>query len=139
MSWSPDAEPNRITPRVLRYLVEERYPDAQCISLVQDNLNTHTAGALYEAFPPKQARHILASLEIYYTPKHGSLINQTEIEISIFERGCLSRPVSDIATLEQRVTALEAERNEQHATIDWQFTNCQARVTLKKLYLALPA
>jgi DDE superfamily endonuclease len=54
---------------VLRYLVEERYPDAQCICVVQDNLNTHTAGALYETFPPKQARHILASLEFHYTPK----------------------------------------------------------------------
>jgi hypothetical protein len=124
---------------VLRYLVKERYPDAQCISLVQDNLNTHTAGALYEAFPPKQAHHILASLEFHYTPKHGSWLNQAEIEISIFERGCLSRPVPDTATLEQRVTALEAERNEQHATIDWQFTNRQARVKLKKLYPALPA
>jgi hypothetical protein len=119
---------------VLRYLVDERYPDAECIYVVQDNLNTHTAGALYETFPPKQARHILASLEFHHTPKHGSWLNQAEIEISIFERGCLSRPVPDVQTLEQRVAALEAERNERHATIDWQFTTKQARVKLKKLY-----
>jgi len=119
---------------VLRYLVEERYPEAECICVVQDNLNTHTAGALYEAFPPKQARRILSRLEFHYTPKHGSWLNQAEIEISIFERGCLSRPVPDSATLQQRVKALEEERNACRATIDWQFTNRQARVKLKKLY-----
>jgi len=124
---------------VLRYLVEECYPDAECISVVQDNLNTHTAGALYETFPPKQARHILASVEFHYTPKHGSWLNQAEIEISIFERGCLSRRVPDIQTLQQRVGALEAERNERRATIEWQFTNKQARVKLKKLYPVAPA
>src|SRR5215467_8273290 len=57
---------------VLRYLVEERYPDAERICVVQDNLNTHTAGALYETFPPQQARRIMASLEFCFTPKHGS-------------------------------------------------------------------
>jgi hypothetical protein len=76
----------------------------------------------------------LARLELHYTPKHGSWLNQAEIEISIFERGCLSRRVADTATLEQRVRALEEERNAQRATIDWQFTSRQARVKLKKLY-----
>jgi hypothetical protein len=115
----------------LRYLVEERYPEAECVCLVQDNLNTHAAGALYETFPPQQAWRILAWLEFHHTPKHGSWLNQAEIEISIFERGCLSRPVSDIATLVQRVSALESERNSRRATIDWQFTSSQARVKLK--------
>jgi len=118
----------------LRYLVEERYPDAERICVVQDNLNTHTAGALYEAFPPQQACRILTSLAFHYTPKHGSWLNQAEIEISIVERGCLSRPVPDMATLEQRVRALENERSARHATIDWQFTNRQARVKLRRLY-----
>jgi hypothetical protein len=117
----------------------ERYPDAECICVVQDNLNTHTAGALYETFPPKQARHILARLEFHHTPKHGSWLNQAEIEISIFERGCLSRPVGDVSALEQRVRALEDERNARKATIDWQFTNRQARVKLKKLYPVVTA
>jgi hypothetical protein len=101
---------------------------------VQDNLNTHTAGALYEAFSPRQARRILSRLEFHPTPKHGSWLNQAEIEISVFERGCLSRPVGDRATLERRVGALEEERNARWATIDWQFTPRQARVTLKQLY-----
>lgn len=118
----------------LRYLVEERYADAECICVVQDNLNTHTAGALYETFPPQQARRILARLEFHYTPKHGSWLNQAEIEISIFERGCLSRPVADTPTLQQRVRALEEERNARRATIEWQFSSRQARVKLKKLY-----
>ncbi|HEV8191678.1 MAG TPA: IS630 family transposase [Ktedonobacterales bacterium] len=118
----------------LRYLVEERYPEAECICVVQDNLNTHSAGALYEAFPPQQARRILSRLEFHYTPKHGSWLNQTEIEISSFERGCRSRPVGDTGALEQRVRALELERNARRATVDWQFTNKQARVKLKRLY-----
>jgi hypothetical protein len=118
----------------LRWLVEERYPRAKCICLVQDNLNTHVAGALYEAFPPRQARRILARLAFHPTPKHGSWLNQAEIEISVFERGCLSRPVGDLATLERRVGALEAERNARRATIGWQFTTRQARAKLKRLY-----
>jgi hypothetical protein len=68
-----------------------------------------------------------------FTPKHGSWLNQAEID-SIVERGCLSRPVPDTATLEQRVRALEAERNERCASINWQFTSQQARAKLKKLY-----
>jgi hypothetical protein len=118
----------------LRYLVEERYADAERIYLVQDNLNTHTAGALYETFPPAQARAILDRLEFHPTPKHGSWLNQAEIEISVFERGCLSRPVGDRETLERRVATLEAERNARQATIDWQFTARQARLKLQQLY-----
>ena len=118
----------------LRELVEERYREAERIYLVQDNLNTHTAGALYETFAPAQARAILDRLEFHPTPKHGSWLNQAEIEISIFERGCLSRPVGDRATLERRVATLEDERNAHRATIDWQFTVRDARVKLKKLY-----
>jgi hypothetical protein len=141
--WRHVAVTERRTRRdyaeVLRYLVEERYPGAECICVIQDNLNTHTAGALYETFPPMQARRILARLEFHYTPKHGSWLNQAEIEISVFERGCLSRPVPDTATLERRVRALEDERNARHATIDWQFTNRQARIKLKQLYPVVKA
>jgi hypothetical protein len=118
---------------VLRSLVEEQYPEAERICMVHDNLNPHIAGALYAAFPPKQARHIQARLDFHFTPKHASWLNQAEIASRIFERGCLSRPVPDTATMEQRVRALEDERNARHAIIDWQFTHRQARVTLTKL------
>ena len=123
----------------IRWLVDQVYPDAEYVRIVQDNLNTHTPAAIYEAFPPEEARRILRRVEFHYTPKHGSWLNQAEIEISIFERGCLSRPVGDTPTLEQRVRVLEAERNGRRATIDWQFTNRQGRVKLKSLYPVLPA
>jgi hypothetical protein len=112
--------------------VEEHYREAERIYLVQDNLNTHTAGALYETFPPEQARNSLDRLAFHPTPKQGNWLNHAEIEISVFKRGCLSRPVPDVATLQRRVYALEAERNEHHATIEWQFTARQARVKRKK-------
>ena len=118
----------------LRYLVEERYPTAEYVRLVVDNLNTHVPAALYEAFPPQRARAILERLEFHYTPKHGSWLNMAEIEISVFERGCLARPVGDLPTLRRRVCALETERNAAQATIRWQFTTQQARTKLTDLY-----
>jgi DDE superfamily endonuclease len=121
----------------LRWLVEERYPDADYICVVQDNLNTHTAGALYETLPPAQARHILAHLEFHYTPKHGSWLNQAEIELAIVARGCLSRRVGDKETLVRRVQALETERNAARCTIRWRFTTRDARTKLHALYPAL--
>lgn len=123
----------------IRDLVDRRYPEAARIVLIMDNLNTRTPAALYEAFPPTEAKRLADKLEIHHTPKHGSWLNMAEIEISVFERGCLSRHVPDTSTLEQRVSALEAERNDRRATIKWQFTNPQARVKLKKLYPVVQA
>ena len=99
-----------------------------------DNLNTHGPAALYQAFPPEQARAIAARVEFHHTPKQGSWLNLAAIEISVFERGCLSRPVGDRATLARRVAALEAERNAAHCTIHWQFTSQRARTKLADLY-----
>src|SRR5215468_6784198 len=83
----------------LRSVVEERYREAERIYLVRDNLTTHTAGALDDTLPPAQARNILDRLEFHPTPTHGSWLNQAEIELSIVERGRLSRSVPDTATL----------------------------------------
>jgi hypothetical protein len=118
----------------LRELVEERYPDAECRCVVQDNLTTHTAGALYETLPAQQSRRIVASLEVHYSPKHGSWRSQAERARSIVARGCLSRPLGDAATLQQRVSVLAAQRNTRRATIDWQFSSYLACVERKKLY-----
>ena len=118
----------------LRYLVEERYPHAEYVRLVVDNFNTHVPAALYEVFPPQQARAILERLEFHYTPKHGSWLNMAEIEISVFERNCLSRPVGNLPTLRHRMNALATERNASRATIRWQFTSQRARVMLADLY-----
>ncbi len=120
--------------RCLQWLVDVAYPHAEYVCVVQDNLNTHTAGALYETFPPAEARRILARLELHYTPKHGSWLNQAEIELAIFERGCLSRRVGDQEILRRRVAALETERNAARCTIHWGFTTRDARVKLRPLY-----
>jgi hypothetical protein len=118
----------------LHYLAEVRYPEASKIRLVQDNLNTHLAAFLYEAFPPEAARRLARRFEFHYTPKHASWLNMAEIEISIFARGCLSRRVADESTLTERVAALETERNRQQATIQWRFTAHEARHKLARLY-----
>jgi hypothetical protein len=118
----------------LQRLSDEIYPEAEYIRLVQDNLNTHTLASLYEVYPPAEARRIASRFEVHYTPKHGSWLNMAEIEISVFERGCLSRPVADFETLDRRVKTLEAERNAAQCTIHWQFTSQKARTTLVDLY-----
>lgn len=120
--------------QTMRWLVEEVYPEAGVIRLVMDNLNTHTAASLYEAFPPEEAQRIWQRLEVHYTPKHGSWLNMAEIEISIFARGCLSRRVDSMQDLRQRLATLEAERNTQRCTISWRFTSTDARDKLHDLY-----
>ena len=117
----------------LRYLAEEAFPDAESIRLVQDNLNTHTLAALYDVFPPERARDLARRFEVHYTPKHGSWLNMAEIEISIFERGALSRPCPDLETLRQRVAAQEADRKARRCPIHWQFTTADARTKLHDL------
>jgi hypothetical protein len=118
----------------LRYLADEIYPNTEYIRLVQDNLNTHTLASLYQVFAPAEARRLASRFEVHYTPKHGSWLNMAEIEISVFQRGCLSQPVGDLQTLGRRVQALESERNAARCTIHWQFTSQKARTTLVDLY-----
>jgi hypothetical protein len=118
----------------IHWLVDTVYPHAEYIRIVQDNLNTHTAAALYEAFEPAEARRILQRVEFHYTPNHGSWLNMAEIEISIFARSCLSRRVASMQELRQRIATLEAERNVQRSTISWRFTSNDARDKLHDLY-----
>jgi hypothetical protein len=118
----------------MKWLVDERHPEATRIRVVLDNLNTHRPASLYEAFAPAEARRILKRLEFHHTPKHGSWLNMAEIEISVFQRQCWDRRIGDQATLVRETQALEAERNAAKATIHWQFTADQARVKLERLY-----
>jgi hypothetical protein len=118
----------------IRALVDERYPDAERIVLVQDNLNTHTPASLYEAFPPAEAQRLAAKLELHYTPKHGSWLNIAEIELSVLSRQCLARRVPDAATLVAEVAAWQARRNARGGAVDWRFTTADARIKLKRLY-----
>ena len=118
----------------MKWLVDERYPDAEVIRVVLDNLNTHGPGSLYEAFEPSEARRIWKKLEFHYTPKHGSWLNMAEIELSILQRQCLSRRIADEAMLKREVAAWEQQRNDAKETIDWRFSITDAREKLKRLY-----
>ena len=116
------------------YLVDELFPKVDCIVVVLDNLNTHTPAALYEAFEPAEAKRILDRLEFHYTPKHGSWLNMVEIEIGVLSEQCLDRRIPDADTLQSEIAAWEVSRNDQRATVDWQFTTAHAREKLKRLY-----
>lgn len=123
----------------LKWLADVRYPHATKIRLVQDNLNTHRLASLYLAFSPDEALRLSQRFEIHATPVHGSWLNMAEIEIGIFERACLRRRVESIDALKRRVAALEDERNQLKATIDWRFTTGDARFRLHRLYPKLPS
>lgn len=118
----------------VKELMEVYYPEAERIRLVCDNLNTHTVGALYEAFSPEEAWKLARRLEIHYTPKHGSWLNIAEIELSALTKQCLDRRIPDILTLKKEVQAWEVRRNGQQKGVDWQFTTKDARIKLKHLY-----
>jgi hypothetical protein len=119
---------------VIRDIVDVLFPDAECVILVMDNLNTHVGGALYEAFPPAEARRILDKLEIHYTPKHGSWLNMAETELSVLSRQCLDRRMGTAQFLEREVSAWNQARNISATSVDWQFTTADARTKLKRLY-----
>jgi transposase len=118
----------------IKELVDERYPKAERIVLVMDNLNTHTPASLYEAFEASEARRLAQKLEIHYTPKHGSWLNMAEIELSVLSRECLDRRVPDFETLEAEAVAWQQRRDETAAKIDWRFRTEDARIKLKRLY-----
>ena len=119
---------------VLRQVSDTMYPQAERIVLVMDNLNTHSAGALYEAFEPEEANRLAKRLEIHYTPKHGSWLDMAEIEIGVLMRQCLGGRISSFTEMERQIGAWESERNRKCATVDWQFTTEDARIKLKRLY-----
>jgi hypothetical protein len=121
---------------MMRTLVDNWYPEATVVRVVLDNLNTHTKAALYEAFAPAEARRIVARLEFHYTPKHGSWLNQMEIEWSALTRQCPGRRIGDLATLAQEVAAWQAPRNAAQVKVDWRFGVDQARTKLARLYPA---
>ena len=123
----------------IKDLLDVHYPEAKKITLVMDNLNTHTGASLYEAFVPQQARRLLERLDIHYTPKHGSWLNMAEIELGIISRQCLNRRIGDRETLSMEVAAWQKRRNAADAKIDWRFTTEDARIKLKRLYPTISA
>ena len=117
------------------FLLDDRYAGTQRVTLVCDNLNTHTKGAFYEAFPPEKARGYVRRLDIVYTPKHGSWLNVAECELSCMTSQCLKdRRIGDLAKLQSEIAAWSTRVNEKQRAVDWQFTIDKARVKLKRLY-----
>ena len=118
----------------VRRLVQEDYPQAERITLVMDNLNTHTGASLYKAFSPEVARSLLDKLDFVYTPKHGSWLNMAECEFSVLGRQCLDRRLPDRETVNTEVQAWVNKRNQAKQSVDWRFTTQDARIKLKRLY-----
>ncbi len=109
-------------------------PTTQRVRLIQDNLNTHTAGAFYQAFAAATARRLVQQLEFHYTPKHASWLNMAEIEFSALARQCLDRRIGSIEALAHEVAAWTADRNARRVTIHWSFTVQEARDKLQRHY-----
>jgi DDE superfamily endonuclease len=118
----------------MKALVDERFPEAEVVRIVVDNLNTHGSGSLYEAYPPLEARRIAKKLEFHYTPKHGSWLNAAEVELAVLANQCLDRRLGDVGRVRQEVGAWEANRNEEGTTIHWRFSTPDARNKLANLY-----
>jgi transposase len=115
-------------------LVDVYFPRAREIRLVLDNLNTHTPGALYETFAPKEAQRILSRLTFVYTPKHASWLNMAEMEWSVLTRQVLDQRIPEIATLKRVTAAWTKRRNAAKTKINWCFRTSLARTKLQHLY-----
>lgn len=123
--------------RCMQELLDVHFPEAELIRVVLDNLNTHSPSALYEVFPPDEARRILRKLDFHYTPKHGSWLNMAEIEISILVRQCLKQRIDSLPRLHEVVAWWTQQRNAQAAKINWCFDVSSARTKLARLYPSL--
>ena len=114
--------------------ISENYPEAERITLIMDNLETHKPGSFYDTFAPEKAKALWDRFEFIYTPKHGSWLNMAEIELNVLMKQCLDRRIGYVEEVEKEVKAWEEHRNNKNAKINWQFTDKDARIKLKKLY-----
>jgi hypothetical protein len=119
-----------------RFLLDiaEEYRGADKITLVMDNLNTHSPGSLYETFPPDVAKALWQKFEFVYTPKHGSWLNIAEIELRVLAGQCLDRRIDSIDIVRSEVLAWQQSRNNRIVLVNWQFTTEDARIKLSRLY-----
>lgn len=118
----------------IKELVDIHFPNAKQIRIVQDNLNTHIGGSLYETFPPEEARRLLRKIEFHYTPKHASWLNMAEIELAVLGKQCINRRIGERDILDREISAWENERNQNREIINWQFTTKKAREKMKRSY-----
>ena len=120
--------------KFIKEIADEGYPGARRITLVMDNFKTHVASALYETFEPEEAKRLWDRFEFVYTPKHGSWLNMAEIELHVLNGQCLNRHIATMNEVKEQVKAWEGNRNNKNCKINWQFTNGDARIKLKRLY-----
>jgi hypothetical protein len=120
--------------RIQQLVDHPRYATAKCITIVCDNLNTHTLASLYQAFLPEEALRIARRIKLVHTPKHGSWLNIAESELSVVTRQCLSRRIPDQTSVAREAKLWAAQRNATQTTVDWQFRTADARIKLKRLY-----
>ena len=120
--------------QVRRVVDDPRFAKAERITLVSDNLNTHTLASLYQAFEPAEALRIANKLALVHTPKHGSWLNVAEPELSVLTRQCLNRRIADQQTVCEETRAWAKQRNRRQTRVDWHFTTGDARIRLKRLY-----
>lgn len=137
--WRQATARERRTKRDWAYevaaLLDGRYKNCERITLVCDNLNTHTIGAFYEAFPPEQARQYVRRIDFCFTPKHGSWLNIAENELSAMTRQCLKgRRIGDLAQLQHEIAAWSIDVNSLQKGVDWQMKVGDARLKLKSVY-----
>jgi hypothetical protein len=118
----------------VKRLLDEDFPLAKRITLVCDNLNTHSIASLYAAFPAEEAHRLARRLNIVHTPRNGSWLNIAEIELSVLSNQCLNRRIADQPTLDCQLKAWNIERNQTASKVNWQFTTADARIKLRHLY-----
>lgn len=114
--------------------ISEHYPDAETITVVQDNLSTHSPASFYKVFKPSEAFALADKFCMHYTPKNASWLNMAEIELSALSKQCLDRRIRDMETLNREVQAWAKYRNQKAIKVKWQFTNENARDKFKRFY-----
>jgi len=114
--------------------ISDSYPNADKITLIMDNLNTHYTGSFYDIFMPEEAKLLADRFNFVYTPKHGSWLNIAEIELNVLKSQCLKRRISEFDIVKNEVDAWQESRNNKGAKVNWRFTNKEARIKLKRLY-----
>ena len=117
--------------------IAEKYPNAKKIILIMDNYVTHKPGSLYETFEPGKSKILWDKFHFIYTPKHGSWLNMSEIELNVLNGQCLNRRIDQISIIEKETKAWQEHRNNKNSQINWQFTTTDARIKLKRLYPTL--
>jgi hypothetical protein len=114
--------------------IADSYPNAEKITLIMDNLNTHFTGSFYDVFKPEEAKQLVDRFNLVYTPKHGSWLNIAEIELNVLKSQCLKRKIPEFKIVKKEVDAWQESRNNKGAKVNWRFTNKDARIKLKRLY-----